>query len=436
MLAASGSAVGLGNIWRFPYVAGENGGGAFVFAYLLSVLLLGVPIMIAEILLGRRGGRNPVGAMRVLALQSGSSWAWSLVGWMGLCAGLLILSFYSVVAGWILHYLFLDVGGGLRGLDKAGASAVWSSLLASPWLLLGWHSLFLLLSGVVIALGVKRGLERMVKVLMPALFLLLVLLVGYALRTSGFSEAMAYLFAPDFSALGPSVMLKAMGQAFFSLSIGLGAIMAYGAYLPRGVSLPVSAGWIVALDTLVALLAGIAIFPLVFTYGLEADGGPGLIFHVLPLVFGQMPLGGVFGLLFFGLLFIAAWTSAVSLLEPSVAFLVENTRLRRGLATLAVGLVPWVLGIGCLLSLNLWQTKFFDKSFFDLLDYLTANVMLPLGGLFIAVFAGWFLHRSAVTQELEGSALWVRQSWLFLVRFVAPLGVLLLFLSGLGVFGA
>ncbi len=436
MLAASGSAVGLGNIWRFPYVAGENGGGAFVCVYLLSVLLLGLPIVVSEILLGRCGQRNPVDTMRVLAERSGHVRAWSLVGWMGLAAGLLILSFYSVVAGWLLHYLFLDLIVGMQDMTKAGALAAWEHLLSSPGRLLLWHSVFLVLSGGVVALGVQNGLERMVKVLMPLLLGMLLLMVGYALRTSGFSSAMAYLFKPDFSALGASGMLAAMGQAFFSLSIGLGVIMAYGAYLPREVPLPRAAGWIVGVDTLVALLAGIAIFPLVFSHGLEPGGGPGLIFQTLPLAFAQMPLGSAFALLFFGLLLIAAWTSSVSLLEPSVAFLVENTRLKRLPATVVLCLLPFLLGIGCLLSLNVWEATFFELSFFDFLDYLTANVMLPLGGLFIAVFAGWFLKREMLARELEGTSLWVRRTWLFLARWMAPLGVLVLFLYQLGVFGA
>jgi NSS family neurotransmitter:Na+ symporter len=401
ILAATGSAVGLGNIWRFPYVTGENGGGAFVLIYLMCVAAIGIPIMIAEVMLGRRGRQSPINTMRTLAQDENRSPLWSGVGWLGMFAGFFILSFYSVVAGWTIAYVFRTGFNMFEGATSDSAAAAYDALIASPETLLAWHTLFVVLTVAVVARGVSGGLERAVRWLMPLLFVLLLVLIGYAMGTGAFEEATSYLFKPDFARIGAQGVLTAMGQAFFSLSLGMGAIMIYGSYLPEDASIPRTTVIIAGADTLVAVLAGLAIFPIVFAYGMEPQGGPGLIFKSLPVAFGQMPGGRVFGALFFLLLMVAGWTSAISLLEPIVAWLVENRGMNRFGATGLAGTLAWLLGLASLLSLNVWTTKIFGKSFFDLMDFLTANIMLPLGGLLIAIFAGWRLSRRSSVDELE-----------------------------------
>jgi neurotransmitter:Na+ symporter, NSS family len=332
ILAATGSAVGLGNIWRFPYTAGEYGGGAFVLVYLLCVAAIGVPIMMAEIMLGRRGRQSPINSMRALAREEAASPLWQLLGWVGILSGFLILSFYSVIAGWTLAYVFRAAGGLFSGVDAAGSEAMFSALVADPERLLAWHTVFMVMTALVVARGVSSGLEQAVRWLMPALFVLLIVMVLYAAQSGQFQAGLAYMFYPDFGRLGArfgEAILSAMGQAFFSLSLGMGAIMIYGSYLNSRASIGQNAAIIAGMDTLVALLAGMAIFPIVLANGLEPGSGPGLIFQTLPIAFGQMPGGSLFGALFFVLLVFAAWTSAISLLEPMVAWLVENRGLSR-----------------------------------------------------------------------------------------------------------
>ena len=437
VLAATGSAVGLGNVWRFPYTAGEYGGGAFVLIYLLCVAGIGIPIMMAEIMLGRRGRQSPINTMRTLAAREGVAPAWQLLGWMGILAGLLILSFYSVIAGWTLAYVFRAGAGMFTGIDADAANAIFSDLVADPERLLAWHTIFMVMSVVVVARGVASGLEQAVRFLMPALFLLLVVMVLYAAQAGDFAAGFAYMFKPDFAKLGQhagEAALSAMGQAFFSLSLGMGAIMIYGSYLNSQASIGQNAVIIAAADTLVALLAGLAIFPIVFANGLEPSSGPGLIFKTLPIAFGQMPAGGFFGVLFFVLLVFAAWTSAISLLEPMVALLVENLGFSRVRAAMLSGIAVWLLGIACLLSLNAWSGfTVFGKGILDLFDFVTANVMLPLGGVLIAVFAGWVMRRASSVEELRlGSGSIVYQGWRLLIRYVAPACVIVVFLQAIG----
>jgi len=437
VLAATGSAVGLGNVWRFPYTAGEYGGGAFVLIYLLCVAGIGIPIMMAEIMLGRRGRQSPINTMRTLAAREGVAPAWQLLGWMGILSGLLILSFYSVIAGWTLAYVFRAGAGMFTGIDADAANAIFSDLVADPERLLAWHTIFMVMSVVVVARGVASGLEQAVRFLMPALFLLLVVMVLYAAQAGDFAAGFAYMFKPDFAKLGQhagEAALSAMGQAFFSLSLGMGAIMIYGSYLNSQASIGQNAVIIAAADTLVALLAGLAIFPIVFANGLEPSSGPGLIFKTLPIAFGQMPAGGFFGVLFFVLLVFAAWTSAISLLEPMVALLVENLGFSRVRAAMLSGIAVWLLGIACLLSLNAWSGfTVFGKGILDLFDFVTANVMLPLGGVLIAVFAGWVMRRASSVEELRlGSGSIVYQGWRLLIRYVAPACVIVVFLQAIG----
>ncbi len=436
VFAATGSAVGLGNIWKFPYITGENGGGAFVLIYLACIAVIGIPIMMAEILLGRRGRGTPINTMRRLLREAGAHKAWQVVGWMGMLAGFLILSYYSVIAGWALAYVLRMGSGEFVDATPERVGELFAGLLASPGQLLFWHSLFMLMTMLVVARGVEQGLEKAVRFLMPALFVLLLIMVGYAMSMGAFSQAVDFLFSPDFSKITGTGVLIAMGHAFFTLSLGMGAIMIYGAYLPRHTSITQTSIMIAGADTLVALLAGLAIFPIVFANGLEPGAGPGLIFETLPIAFGHMPGGSLFGFLFFLLLVFAAWSSAISLIEPAVTWLVENRNMSRVRACVWAGLATWLLGIGTVLSFNYWsEIKLFGKTFFDLLDFLTANIMLPLGGLLIAIFVAWLLPRLSSQEELAMRSELAYHVWHGLVRYVTPLAVIIVFLNAIGVIG-
>ncbi len=433
ILAATGSAVGLGNIWRFPYTTGEYGGGAFVLVYLLCVALIGIPIMIAEIMLGRRGRRSPINTMRHLAREEKRHPAWRLLGWMGIVAGFTILSFYAVVAGWTLAYMFRMIGGAFQDQSAEVIAGMFGDFVGDPERLLAWHTIFMVMTVGVVARGVASGLERAVTILMPALFVLLVVMVGYAMSTGHFMQGVEYLFKPDFSKLTAEGFLSAMGQAFFSLSLGMGAIMIYGSYLRRDSSIGRNSVIIAGMDTLVAIMSGLAIFPIVFAYGLEPQLGSGMVFKVLPIAFGHIPGGQFFGTLFFLLLVFAAWTSAISLLEPVVAWMVENKGYSRVRAATYTGVLVWILGVVSLLSLNVWSGfTVFGKGLMDLFEFVAANILLPLGGLLIALFAGWFLSRESSQDELR-----MRDSlyrlWRFLVRFVSPVAVAVVLLNAVGI---
>ena len=374
ILAATGSAVGLGNIWKFPYITGDNGGGAFVIVYLLCIAVIGIPVMMAEILLGRRGRLSPINTMSMLASEDNRHHIWRGIGWMGAIAGLIILSYYSVIAGWAIAYVVRMASGVFVGATADGANSIFSTLTSDPERLLAWHTIFMLATIMVVARGVQHGLEKAVRFLMPLLLILLLVLVGYATTTGAFYQGFSYLFTPDFSKLTAESILVAMGHAFFTLSLGMGAIMAYGAYLPKDVSIAKTTFVIAGADTVVALLAGMAIFPIVFANGLEPAAGPGLIFKTLPIAFGQMDSGILFGTIFFLLITFAAWTSAISLIEPMVAWLVENRNLTRIRASVYIGLFTWILGLGSVLSFNVWEKAtwsipglFKDLTFFDTL---------------------------------------------------------------------
>ncbi|TDY02458.1 sodium-dependent transporter [Thiohalophilus thiocyanatoxydans] len=441
ILAATGSAVGLGNIWKFPYITGENGGGAFVLVYLACIVLIGVPVMMAEIMLGRRGRKSPINTMYDLAIESGHNPNWKWLGWLGVLAGFLILSYYSVVAGWSLAYVFRSASGTFTGATADGVESLFlDGFLSHPETLLFWHTLFMVMTMLIVARGVKSGLESAVKLLMPALFLLLLLMVGYAMsQGEAFMQGLNFMFRPNFSALSWGGVLTAMGQAFFTLSLGMGAIMVYGSYLSSSASITRTTFMIAIADTGVALLAGVAIFPIIFANQMEPGAGPGLIFISLPLAFGHMPAGVLFGTLFFVLLSFAAWTSSISLLEPVVTWLVETFHWRRVTATLYAGILTWLLGVVSVFSFSDWAFEFEfagqlkENGVFDILDILTTNIMLPLGGLFIALFAAWFMSREASRDEL-GLGDGVRYNlWRVLVKFVTPAAILLVFLNLIGV---
>ena len=438
ILAVTGSAVGLGNIWRFPYATADNGGGAFVLVYLVCVALVGLPIMIAEIMLGRRGRQSPINTMKTLAEDERRSRHWYLLGVMGVFAGFIILTFYSIVAGWTVAYVFQAMSGVFIGADAQQTQDIFADLVSDPKRLLLWHTVFMAMTIFVVSRGVRSGLEQAVRYLMPALFFLLVVLVVYSMSTPGFSGAMSFLFKPDFSQIEPSTILVALGHAFFTLSLGMGALMTYGSYLSDHTSIPATSVAIAVMDTGVALLAGMAIFPIMFTYGLQPEeGGPGLIFKILPIAFGQMPYGRGLGVMFFVLLMLAAWTSAISLLEPVTAWLVEKKGYTRIRAAMSAGFVAWVLGIGSLLSLNLWSgAKLFGLTFFELVEYLSVNVLLPVGGLLMAVFAGWLMSKSSSLGELKLGRIGY-MAWKVGARYIAPAGVIIILLhSAFGLWGS
>jgi neurotransmitter:Na+ symporter, NSS family len=435
ILALAGSAVGLGNIWRFPYVAGENGGGAFVLVYLVCVFAIGLPIMMSEVLLGRRGRRNPVGTMRLLGEEEAGTRHWGLVGGLGIFTGFLILSFYSVIAGWTLAYIFEGASGAFTnaGADRVGE--IFSSLVGNPLVTGGWHTLFMIMTIGVVVLGVEQGLERAVRVLVPALVALMLVLLGYSMVSGSFVEGFWFLFEPRFEDLTGESVLQALGQAFFTLSVGMGAVMAYGAYLPDQESIPRSSVAVVFADTAIAILAGLVIFPIVFANGLDPAAGPGLVFQSLPLAFGQMPGGAFVAFLFFLLLTFAAWTSAISLMEPAVAYFMETWNLDRIQAALIVGVTIWVLGFLTVLSFGPWaDATLWRGTWFDNIDYLSNNVFLPLGGLGIVVFAGWVMARNSTADELDPSAGRGYRLWRFSARFLAPVAVVLVLLNAIEIF--
>lgn len=433
ILAVTGSAVGLGNIWKFPYIAGANGGGAFVLVYLGCVVFIGMPVMMSEILIGRRGRRNPISTMRLLGREEGGSSRWTIIGVLGVLAGILILSYYSVIAGWTLAYIVKSAAGSFSGASAAEIGANFGGFIGS-WGQVGLsHTVFMALTTFVVARGVERGLEQAVRFMVPALLLLLIVLLGYSISSGYFGQGVAFMLTPDFSKLTWDSVLAALGQAFFTLSIGMGAIMAYGAYLPEETSITASSGAVVFGDTAIAMLAGLVIFPLVFANGLDPADGPGLVFQTLPLAFGQMSGGVLFSTLFFVLLSFAAWTSAIGLMEPAVALLVERHNRTRAEAAVIVGIVIWLLGFATVLSFNVLSgVTFFKGTLFDNLDYLTSNIMLPVGGLLISVFAGWVMCRNSTSEELGGAGSLYRV-WRFLVRYVAPIGILFVFLNAIGI---
>ncbi len=428
ILAATGSAVGLGNIWKFPYITGENGGGAFVLVYLVCILLVGIPIMVSEVLIGRRGRQSPINSMKDVALESGLTGRWSLVGWVGALAGVMIFSFYSVVAGWVLYYVagmgngdFIDIGSEMAGKRFEG-------LLGDPETLLIWHSAFVVMVMAVVAGGVNKGLERATRIMMPALFVLLFILLGYSMTTGAFGQGFDFLFHFDPSQLSWNAVLVALGHSFFTLSLGMGSIMAYGSYMPKKASIGGTVLMIALLDTLVALVAGLAIFPIVFANQLDPGAGPGLMFITLPVAFGQMPGGHIFGFLFFVLIAVAAWTSAISLMEPAVAWMVEKFGIKRVPACSILGLIVWTLGIACLGSFNFMADfKIAGMNFFDLMDFATANIMLPLGGLFIALFAGWKIKQTILKNELALQNEFWFHAWYLAIRYIAPVAVAAIF---------
>ena len=431
--AAAGSAVGLGNIWRFPYIAGENGGAAFILIYLLIIILLGIPVMLSEFTIGRRAQRNAFGSFRLLK----PSQPWYLIGVMGISAAFMILAFYSTVAGWTFHYLYLSLINGFKGQSPAALEQTFNQFYTSGWQPVIWQVVVMGLTAGILLGGVRNGIEKYSKVLMPLLLGLLVILAIRSITLEGAVDGLKFIFKPDFSKVDASTVLQALGQVFFSMSIGMGTIITYGSYIRKKDNLSTTAISVAATDLLVAMIAGLAIFPAVFAFGITPSAGEGLAFITLPNIFQQLPGGYFWSLLFFGLLTIAALTSTISVLEVVVAFMTEELNLSRRWSTILSALGITFLGILCTLSQGpLPEIGLFGKNIFSVMEYLTANIMLPTGGLFIVLFVGWFMGKKNVKDELtNGGTLRGRLFHIFLVivRFIAPLAIAIVFLNGLGI---
>jgi NSS family neurotransmitter:Na+ symporter len=438
ILAAVGAAVGLGNIWKFPYVAGVSGGGAFVLVYIVCVIFVAIPILIGELLIGRCGNGSPPMAMRKVAEKSGRSAKWSIVGFMGMIVGYLIATYYSVIAGWTLVYIY-KAANGFDGATALNVAQQFEDLKADPVTMAIWHSVFMCLALVIVGRGLRNGIERVVKLLMPALFAMLVVMIGYAAVAGDFAAGLSFLFSVDFSKITGAVVLNAIGQAFFSISVAMGLMMVYGAYVPKDVSLTRSAVIIATADTVIALLAGLMIFPIVFANGLDPAEGPGLIFKTLPTAFVGMPGGAVFGALFFLLLAFAAITSIIAIIEPIVAYAEDRWHMKRKSGCVVFGFIGWAIGIASLLSFNAWQDvtplAMFDvfdgKTIYDLIDYFTANIMMPVGAILIALFVGWRMKPDMIEGDLSFSHPLLFRTWLWIMRVVAPIAILFILVSGL-----
>jgi len=439
LLASIGSTVGLSNIWKFTYLAGENGGGAFVLVYILSLLIMGIPILAAEMLLGKRGRKDFAGTMEALSQRDGLHPGWINFARIGMTSVFIILSFYCVIAGWTADYTVASFLGLLDHVDAAGAQQFFTELMASPYRMMLGHGFVVLATVWIVALGVREGLERSINWMMPALFVILLALLIYSAFTGDFARAVSFLFNPDFARITPKVVLAAFGQAFFSLGIGLGVMLTYGAYMPQKSPLLSSVVTIAFSDGLVSILAGLAIFPIVFQYGLSPTEGPGLIFMTLPIAFKEMPGTGFAGAFFFILLFFAALTSTISILESVISRLEEKLPYSRKKITIVAGIALWLVGLGTVFSFNLWSEWkplaplgiLSDKNFFETIDYLGSNLIMPLCGILMAVIAGWILKKDVVQQEMNLNSKTIFHTWYFLIRFIAPLMLAMVFLTNL-----
>jgi NSS family neurotransmitter:Na+ symporter len=430
--AAAGSAVGLGNIWRFPYVLGENGGGAFLIVYLVIVFAIGIPVMMSELVIGRRSQRNPVGAFRTLAPRK----PWFLVGMMGIVSAFLILAFYTAVAGWTLEYIYQTLIGGFRDKSSVELGTMFESFRSESLRPALWFSIFMLATAGIVLGGVRKGIEKSTKVLMPLLFVLLIVMCVKSLTLPGAGKGVEFLFRPDFSKITGKTVLMALGQAFFSLSIGMGTLITYGSYIQKDNKLGNTAVEVSMIDLMIAVLAGIAIFPAVFAFGISPSSGESLTFIVLPGIFQQMTGGMIFAFTFFFLLAIAALTSTISVLEVIVAYFSEQLNMSRRTAVIIATISMFILGISASLSWGVMsEVKLFGLNIFNLFNYTTANILLPVGGLLIVAFLGWFYPGRDVKDELtNGGTVKARYYSLFryIIRFVAPLAIALVFLNGLG----
>lgn len=442
IIASTAAAVGLGNIWKFPYIMGENGGGAFVLVYLLCIFLIGTPVMVAEVMIGRRGRASPGYAARRLAQESQASSKWEGIGWLGMLACFLILSYYAVIAGWATSYAVKSATGTFSGISEAGIGQVFASMLGSAPELIFFNSLVIGSTVFVVGKGVKQGLEKAVTYLMPLLLLLLIIVAIYAAKIGDLGAAVEFMFKPDFSKLTGQGFLIALGHSFFTLGLASGVMIMYGAYVPKSTSIVGTSLWISVADTVVAMLAGLAIFPIVFGYGLTPSEGPGLIFQTLPFAFSAMPSASLIATLFFSMLVLAAFTSVIAMIESSVVFLEEKFNWSRWRATCVSGFVLWLLGLGTIFSMTgagwaTWDWVILGQelpTIFDIVDHIASNILLPLGGLLTSVFTGWII-KTKYSQEELNTKTYLYYIWKVCARFVAPAAILLIFLQLLGLVG-
>ncbi|MBQ5993613.1 MAG: sodium-dependent transporter [Bacteroidales bacterium] len=431
ILAAAGGAVGLGNIWRYPYMLGQNGGGAFLIVNMFFVLMIGIPLMMTEFVIGRRTQSNVVGAYKKLERKKG----WATIGYFSILGAVLIYAFYSVVAGWTLNYIVMACTNQLSGLTPNEVADAFASFTSHSFWPVLFQLAFLALTALVISFGVQKGIEKISKILMPVLFILLLLMVVRSLTLPGAKEGLQFLFKPDFSKLTGAGVLGALGQSFFSLSLGMGAMVTYGSYIRKEDSLFKTSLWISVCDLLVAILAGVVIFPAVFSFGMDPAGGPQLVYVVLPNVFNSMPMGGLFAAVFFLLLGIAALTSTISLQEIIVAFSVEELHWSRRKSSIISMISIFVIGIFCTLSFGpIKHWTLFDRTIFDLFDLITASYLMPIGALATTIFLGWFYPKVEVKDEItNGGALKGKlfELYYFILRFVAPIALIVILVSGI-----
>lgn len=434
VMALAGSAVGLGNIWKFPYITGENGGGAFLLVYLIFIAMVGIPLMLTEFALGRRGGKNVSGTFKKLA--PGTKWHYFGVSSVVCC--FIILSYYGTIAGWTVEYVQLFIKNSFHGLDAVQIQSTFNDFVSSPVKPVLWQVGFIFLTGAIIIGGVEKGIERYSKILMPFLFFLVVIMSIKACTLDGAKKGLEFLFTPDFSKLGARSVLIALGHSFFSLSAGLGILLTYGSYLDKKTDLVRTAIQVGSADTIIAILAGLTIFPAVFAFGMQPNAGPGLIFLTLPNIFGQMSFGAFWGFLFFILVSFAALTSTISLMEMLVAFVIEELHMNRVKATILTVITISIVGVLSTLSFGpLGGYSLFDKSIFDIMDFVSSSVLLPIGGLYMCFFAAWVLKKKDLKDELTNGG--TRQFrlfgvYIFLLKYILPLAILIIMLDGLGVF--
>lgn len=431
--ALAGSAVGLGNIWKFPYEAGSNGGGAFLIVYIFFTVMIGLPVMLSEFALGRKGQRNAFGTFKILAPGT----KWHYFGMLSILAAAFILSFYGTVSGWTLEYVWLALSNSFKDQSADSITATFNAFISHPYKAVLWQLGFMFLTGTIILAGVKKGIERYTKMMMPVLLVIVILLGIRACTLEGAGAGLKFLFYPDFSALTANGILSALGQAFFSLSIGMGVLLTYASYISKKENLTRISLQVITTDTLVAVLAGVAILPAVFAFGIDPQAGPGLVFLTLPKVFQSMPLGYVWALLFFILLTFAALTSAISLLEVVVAYLVEEKKQSRLKATVITTLSIGLLGVFSTLSFGpLKNIQVFGLSIFETFDFISSNLLLPLGGILICIFAGWRLKKSTLYQEISNEntiKLHFFRFYIFILKYIAPVCILLILLNVLGI---
>ena len=432
ILATVGCAVGLGNIWRFPYMLGENGGAAFLLVYISCILFLGIPVMITEFFIGRYSRKNAAGAFKVMAPGT----KWSVIGYNGVAAAFLILGYYAVVSGWTLEYIVQAFSGSLEGKNATDFADEFTAFSTGVFRPILWTVVFIALTHIIIISGVKEGIERASKVMMPVLFLILIALCVRSATLPGASEGLSFLFNPDFSKIDSSVVLSAMGQAFFSLSIGMGCLITYASYFGKQTNLQTTALQVTILDTLVAVLAGVMIFPAVFSFGIEPTTGPELVFITLPNVFEQLPFGNIWSFVFFVLLALAALTSTISLHEVSTAYVHEEYHISRKKAAIIVSVGVTIVGILCSLSMGVLSSyTLFGLNFFNLLDFVTAKIMLPLGGMMICIFTAKRVDKLLLKEEVTNHGtirFYFFNTYAFFVKYIAPIAIGLIFLNELG----